>query len=606
MIPTASRLLSLFLLITLLTLKTEAQTTVENINGKWTFLVDNKPFEVKGATFGFDEDVANYDQYFQELQYLGVNTIRTWGTGEYTPQLLDAAHSHGIKVMLGIWMRHGRPGMEADDSFDYIHDAEGKEAMYKNALDIVKRYKDHPAILTWGVGNEVYLNIATDEEKAAYSKLLERICAQIKTIDTKHPVTSVEAWVFGVDWWQKYVPSIDIYGINTYGAGADFLPEALAEKGVEKPYVITEFGVRGEWEIEEDENGVKPEPTDQEKYDAIVKGYREWIKPKPNCLGVYVFHYATGDSHVAPWLLTHFKGMIRPAYWAIRAAYTGKDPDNYVPDIKLFQLEGNKVKSGVWVSVKLDLEDKEGEALEVSFYYNQRKGSRKRRDQLVLLNARGNLSDGLEIQLPEVQGGIKVYAMVNDDFNNVGIATASISVVDEEAAKRKFLVPKAELPFYVYGDNDNLPYVLSAYMGDYETVDVDLGHTETVKSGETAIRISFKGKKEWYGLGFVDPADDWGDILGGYDISGAKTFSFWAKAGYDNLNVKAGFGLIEDDRPFPDSDIKLVELSLSDQWEKYTIKTKKLDLSYIRSGFVLFVSGEGMSHTIYIDEIVFE
>ena len=591
----------------LLALNIQAQTTIKQINGKWTFLIEGKSFEVKGATFGYDKDVNNYIKHFQELNNLGVNTIRTWGTGEHTRKLLDVAHKYNIKVMLGIWMRHGKPGMEADDSFDYVNDSIGKETMYKNALSIVEKYKNHPAILTWGVGNEVYLNMATDKEKIAYSKLLERICFQIKKIDENHPVTSVEAWTFGVDWWLKYVPSIDIFGINTYGAGANILPQELAKKGVKKPYVITEFGVRGEWEIKKDKNGVIPEPTDQEKYDAIVKGYNEWIKPKPNCLGVYVFHYANDNRHVAPWLLTHFKSMTRPQYWAIREAYTGKKPINNVPIIKSFQLLENNIKSETWVAVKLDAIDIENEALTISFYYNQRTGSRKRKDQLVKLQSRGNLSEGIEIKLPKENGGIRVYAVVSDTYNNAGIATTSISVIDKEAAKRKFLVPKAKLPFYVYKDNSNLPYVLAAYMGDYKTIDVNLNNIEAVKSGKNAIKISFKGKNEWYGLGFVDPANDWGDILGGYNISGAKTFSFWAKASYDNLKVKAGFGLIEKgDKPFPDSSKKIEELSLTTQWKKYSIKLKKLDLNCIRSGFVIFVSGEGMSHTIFIDEIVFE
>ncbi|MEL7145596.1 MAG: glycoside hydrolase family 2 TIM barrel-domain containing protein [Bacteroidota bacterium] len=596
-----------FLLINFYHYQAEAQTTIENQNGKWSLFVDGKPFEVKGCTFGYDDAVNQYDKYFKELNYLGVNTIRTWGTGSHTRKMLDVAHSHGIKVMLGIWMRHGRPGMEADDSFDYLNDADGKEAMYQHAIETIETYKNHPAILMWGVGNEVYLNTATDDEKIAYSKLLESICSAIKKRDQNHPVVSVEAWTFGVDWWQKYVPSIDIYGINTYGKGATILPDELSKKGVDKPYVITEFGVRGEWDIEEGENGVKPEPTDEEKYQVIVEGYNEWIKPKPTCLGVYIFQYANDDRHLAPWLLTHFRGMTRPQYWAIREAYTGRKAENQVPSITAFQLLGNKVKSGSWVSVELDAVDAENGDLEVSFYYNQRIGSRKRRDQLVPLVFRGNLADGLEIQLPPVNGGIKVYAMVSDPFQNAGIATTSISVIDQKAAKRKFLVPKVELPFYIYQDNQDLPYVASAYMGNYQTISVDLDHQSDVQSGNKAIKITFKGKNEWYGLGFVDPANDWGDILGGYDISGAKTFSFWAKSNYDHLKAEIGFGLIEKGgKPFYDSTKKLMKVILTDQWKKYTIKTKNLDLTCIRSGFVLFTSGEGLNHDIYLDEIVFE
>ena len=150
-----------------------AQTTIKKIGNDWTLLVDGKPFEIKGATFGFDKDVENYDSYFQDLKFLGVNSIRLWATNQNTRKLLDIAHKYDIKVMVGIWMRHGRPGMEDDDSFNYLEDIEGMKDMYNNAIKTVEDYKNHPAVLTWTIGNEVYLNIATDEEKDAYSKLLE-------------------------------------------------------------------------------------------------------------------------------------------------------------------------------------------------------------------------------------------------------------------------------------------------------------------------------------------------------------------------------------------------------------------------------------------------
>lgn len=74
-------------------------------------------------------------------------------------------------------MRHGKPGMEDYDRFNYLKDSKGKEAMYDNVIKVVNEFKNHPAVLTWGVGNEVYLNMSTDEEKLAYSNLLERICS---------------------------------------------------------------------------------------------------------------------------------------------------------------------------------------------------------------------------------------------------------------------------------------------------------------------------------------------------------------------------------------------------------------------------------------------
>ena len=233
-----------------------AQTSVKKVNDRWVLLVDQKPFDIKGVTFGYN-DAENYDSYFKDLKFLGVNTIRTWGTDENTPKLLDAAEKYGIKVMVGIWMRHGRPGMEGDDSFDYLTDTKGMEVMYNNAIETVETFKNHPAVLTWGIGNEVYLNIATDKEKLVYSKLLERICSEMKLLDPNHPITSVEAWTFGLAWWETYVPSIDIYGLNSYGAGVGFLQDELNKRNIDKPYVITEFGVTGEWDIKNEKMELK-------------------------------------------------------------------------------------------------------------------------------------------------------------------------------------------------------------------------------------------------------------------------------------------------------------------------------------------------------------
>lgn len=36
--------------------------------------------------------------------------------------LLDAADKHGLRVLVGLWLRPGRPGMENDDAFDYVRD----------------------------------------------------------------------------------------------------------------------------------------------------------------------------------------------------------------------------------------------------------------------------------------------------------------------------------------------------------------------------------------------------------------------------------------------------------------------------------------------------
>jgi len=123
---------------------------------------------------------------------------------------------------------------------------------------------------------------------------------------------------------------------------------------------------------------------------------------------------------------------------------------------------------------------------------------------------------------------------------------------------------------------------------------------------KTAIKISYNQDYDWYGVGFVDPPNDWGEMLGGFNISGAKKFSFWAKASKKNIIATIGFGLIGKDKPYPDTAKESIEIKLSTKWKKHTINLKKLDLSCIRSGLVLFSQSYGSPQDIYIDDVVFE
>ena len=184
--------------------------------------------------------------------------------------------------------------------------------------------------------------------------------------------------------------------------------------------------------------------------------------------------------------------------------------------------------------------------------------------------------------------------------------TSSDLIQEEQNSNETHVVSQVNLPFYVYKEGDNSSYLPSAFMGNYKDLSVDLKSTDDVQSGSYALRIKYTAESDWYGLALVNPANDWGDLAGGYDISGAKTFSFWAKCTQDERNAKIGYGLIKKDKPFPDSSIKMKEIKLSTKWKKYTIKVKKEDLSCIRSGFVIFSTGFKQGHEIFIDDVVFE
>jgi hypothetical protein len=398
-------------------------------------IVDGKPFVIHGVTYPKKPDEAD----FKKMTDLGVNAIRTWGTGEHTAALLDMAQRYHIKVMLGIWMRHGRPGAEGDDSFDWVSNEAGKQKQMDSALAAIAQFKDHPAVLCWGIGNEVTLNIATEPEKIAYAKYLEKICAAAKKLDPKHSIASVSAWTTDVPYWRDYVPSLDIYGVNVYGYSVYAIPGELAKLKAQKPFLLGEFGVSGEWEAKPDANGVKPEPDDQQKYDIYAKGWADVAaKSGPQFLGGFLFNFGNELSFAGIWLDFFSGDAYRPSYWGARKAFTGKEPINHPPAIDTFLLRdaNDPHAPGSWVDAKLQVTDAEKDPFKVSFYYNQRVGDRANRDAVRPLKSEPGAKPGFyRVQLPDLTGGVKIYAFVEDTYPNLSIASTSINMGKAPAAK---------------------------------------------------------------------------------------------------------------------------------------------------------------------------
>ena len=141
------------------------------------------------------------------LHSIGGNSIRTWSTGN-AQEILDEAHKYGISVCLGLWVGHERHGFDYNDEYAVKAQLES----FKN--DILK-YKDHPALLMWAVGNEVDLFYSNFRVWEAAGEIAQ----MIKEIDPNHPIMTVTAGIdpAEVNMIKNYCPEIDVLGINTYG-----------------------------------------------------------------------------------------------------------------------------------------------------------------------------------------------------------------------------------------------------------------------------------------------------------------------------------------------------------------------------------------------------
>ena len=154
----------------------------------------------------------------------------------------------------------------------------------------MRAYKDHPAVLLWGIGNE--MEGYAQGDKASIWKAVEAAAALAKRLDPNHPTMTVIAEVGGarVRSIHEFCPSIDLVGINSY-AGLPSMPARYRAAGGTKPYAVTEFGVPGTWEVAKTDWGVAVEPTSTEKAAFLRKSYEKGVLAERDglCLGSFAF-----------------------------------------------------------------------------------------------------------------------------------------------------------------------------------------------------------------------------------------------------------------------------------------------------------------------------
>ena len=150
----------------------------------------------------------------------------------------------------------------------------------------VNTYKNDPGVLIWDIGNEVILQAQNyfsgttlENDRVCYAQFVNRISQGIHASGSKSPQPLLgDAWTGAWPYYAQYSPDLDMLAVNSYG-GICTVQSAWASgpsnNGVSyrKPYIVTEFGSSGEWEVPNDSNGVPLEPTDLQKAPACPNAW---------------------------------------------------------------------------------------------------------------------------------------------------------------------------------------------------------------------------------------------------------------------------------------------------------------------------------------------
>ncbi len=249
-------------------------------DGGFQLLRNGEPYFIKGGGA----------RYATELVAAGGNSVRGGGTAE----TLDRLSAAGLTVQYGLPIGKPRHG------FNYA-DKAAVAKQFETVLAIVRRLKNHPAILTWALGNESEL-VAKEPDRLLLWPALEELARAIKAEDPNHPVIIVLAGTKYLAEVKQACPSLDAIGLNAYGSMLR-LPEVVAAAGWDKPYIITEFGPRGHWEVEKTPWRLPIEDSSTEKADFYLKAYQHAVAGRPQALGAYVFPLGqqTGENPHLVW-----------------------------------------------------------------------------------------------------------------------------------------------------------------------------------------------------------------------------------------------------------------------------------------------------------------
>ena len=386
-----------------------------NTQGNFELLKNGVPYYIKGA---------GAKDHFDLLVNSGANSIRIWSTNNSS--LLDSAHQHGLTVTLGLHVRPERSGMDYNNEYA----VKGQIEQLKNE---VLKYKDHPALLVWGIGNEVdlkYTNFKVWET-------IEILAKFIKEVDPNHPTMTVIA---GLDpskayYIKKYCPSVDILGLNVYGsienAGAN-----LRKFNWDKPYIVTEWGVNGPFEAKTTSWKAKVEPPNGFKADQRLRRYQELIvQDNERCLGSYCFLWGQKQESTATWHGMFLKnGNPTEAVDVMHYCWKGEWPNSRAPSIRDISLENigwrkdHIIEPSKQATVKIEYSKYKNKKVNVEYvlfpeaFSNKIGGDIQKSPDPIPLEIVKQTENELIFISPKKKGAYRLFAFVKNDKGQSSVA----------------------------------------------------------------------------------------------------------------------------------------------------------------------------------------
>lgn len=406
---------------------------VRQTAGRYELLRGGQPYFIKGAGGG---------QFPERIKAYGGNSIRTWGTDD-APKTLTEANKNGLTVMLGLGVTGERHG------FDY-NNAPAVAAQLEKLRAEVLKYKDDPAVLFWGIGNELNLGYTNPNVWNAVND----IAKMIHEVDPNHPTSTVLAGLNQkeVDFIKARCPAIDILSINTY-AGLATIPQEVRATGWTGPYAVTEWGPTGHWESPITPWKAPVEETSSQKAAVYQSRYEASIEQdKTQCLGTYVFLWGQKQERTPTWygLFTE-GGQESEVVDVMQYLWSGHWPANRAPHLASFRINNQQATNNIYLlpgqhyPAVATVTDPDKDKLTYRWELLPEStdlhdgGDRESRPVAIPGRVPAGAKGRTTLTAPTKEGAYRLFVYATDGHNNVATANIPLYVKAKEATGKASL-----------------------------------------------------------------------------------------------------------------------------------------------------------------------
>jgi hypothetical protein len=386
---------------------------IRKTDGRYQLYVAQKPFYIKGAGIELGSP--------EKLKEHGGNSFRTWSTDngrDSCEQVLDCALKSGLYVTMGLDIIHERRGFDYDDT-------NAVARQFESVKEQVLKYKNHPALIIWAIGNELNYNSTNPKVWNAVNEMSR----MIHQIDTNHLTTTTLAG-FGkktVDLVRSRAPDLDFLSFQMYYDIIN-LPRYLRQAGWDQPYLVTEWGATGHWECGTTAWGAPIENDSTTKANLYKMRFEQVIQSDQQfCLGSYVFFWGQKQERTPTWYGMFLdSGEETAAVDVMHCLWTGSWPANRSPCLEGAWLDGKtarqnvRLKPGQVCKAKIQASDPDHDPLDYRWEVMEESAERKVGGdrEIKPMTLPGLIPDPTKseivLQAPAKPGAYRLFAYVYD------------------------------------------------------------------------------------------------------------------------------------------------------------------------------------------------